>query len=232
MTAATGNDFDAAPPRVDAVARTAASLDLALSPAQITALSDHLNLLRRWNAAYNLTSIRNWDRMITHHLADCLAVVAPLRRELRDLRTCRPKLLDVGSGGGLPGAVIAIACPEFDVVCIDAVGKKVAFIRQVAADLQLRHLVARHGRVEQLRGIDADIVVSRAFASLSTFAAATLDCLAPGGRWLAMKGKRPDAELAALPASIDVVRIDDLQVPGLNEDRCLVWMQRRSNASA
>jgi 16S rRNA (guanine527-N7)-methyltransferase len=133
---------------------------------------------------------------------------------------------DVGSGAGLPGVVIAILDPAADVRCVDAVGKKVAFVQQVAGELALRNLRAVHARVEAVHE-QADVVASRAFAPLDRFVAGTRHLLAPGGVWMAMKGRRPEAELRALPGSIEVFHVEPLHVPDLGEERCLVWMRPR-----
>jgi 16S rRNA (guanine527-N7)-methyltransferase len=138
------------------------------------------------------------------------------------------RLLDVGSGGGLPGAVFAILQPELNVSCVDTVGKKVAFVRQVALELGLRNLHAEHARVEQLQAPPFQIVCARAFASLADFTRLTTTLLAPGGVWLAMKGKRPNDEIAALPVGVDVFHVEPIEVPGLAAERCLVWMRPRA----
>ena len=200
----------------------AETLSLPVSEAECDALLGHLALLQRWNTTYNLTSVRDPAQMLTQHLADCLAAVAPLRRELG---SNAGRLLDVGSGGGLPGIVIAILNPECQVTCIDNVGKKTAFIQQVAGELKLRNLQAVHSRVEQLESEPFDIVTSRAFASLVNFTSLTRKHLAANGRWMAMKGKLPADELAALPAEIEVFHVEQLAVPGLGAERCLVWMR-------
>ena len=134
------------------------------------------------------------------------------------------RLLDVGSGAGLPGVVIAIACPHIQVTCIDAVSKKAAFVQQVAASLGLAHLRGLHQRIEQL---DAphDLVCSRAFAALADFVQGSAKALAAGGVWLALKGKTPTEELSALGREVDVFHVEQLKVPGLDAQRCLVWMR-------
>jgi 16S rRNA (guanine527-N7)-methyltransferase len=137
------------------------------------------------------------------------------------------RLLDVGSGGGLPGVLIAVLCPGLQVSCVDTVGKKAAFIRQVGAELGLRNLRAEHARVEQLPG-RYDLITSRAFATLADFVALTRERLMPEGLWLAMKGKRPDEEIAALTTDVEVFHVEPLAVPGLDAERCLVWMRLRS----
>lgn len=196
------------------------------SLAQVDDLADFLSLLQKWNATYNLTAVRDPAQMLVQHLADCLAVITPLRRRLGESSAVAPRrLLDVGSGGGLPGAVIAIMQPDLDVTCVDTVGKKAAFTRQVAGELTLRNLHAEHARVEQLAGRPFDVITSRAFASLPDFVNLTRKHLASDGVWLAMKGKHPDAEMAALPADVTVFHVEQLQVPGLAAERCLIWMR-------
>jgi 16S rRNA (guanine527-N7)-methyltransferase len=151
-----------------------------------------------------------------------LAVVAPLSRQLRK----RPaRLLDVGSGGGLPGVVLAALMPELDVTCVDTVGKKAAFIRQAGVELGLRNLRAEHNRVETLRAEPFDVVSSRAFASLTDFVRLTHRHLGESGVWMAMKGKRPDDEIAALPADVHVFHVEPLNVPEMGAERCLVWLR-------
>lgn len=194
-----------------------------LPDAQADTLLAYLALLQRWNAHYNLTAVRDPAQMLTQHLADCLAVIGPLRRETGDAPV---RLLDVGSGGGLPGVVIAALNPHIEVTCVDTVGKKAAFVQQAAGELRLTNLHAAHARVEQLRAAPFGVITSRAFASLADFVALSRERLAPGGVWLAMKGRTPTAEIDALPADIDVFHVEQLQVPGLAAERCIVWMRR------
>lgn len=230
-----------------------ASLGLALSDAQVTQLLDYLALLQKWNKVYNLTAVRDPAEMLTHHLLDSLAAIGPLLRQTagepgfaagppqgetapaggNDPRSGGPwwppiRLLDVGSGGGLPGVVIAIVCPQIDVSCVDTVGKKAAFIQQAAATLRLPNLRGVHARVETLKaeqGGGFDVVCSRAFASLADFTAWSRAALKPDGVWMAMKGKHPEDELAALPADVAVFHVEQLQVPGLDAERCIIWMR-------
>lgn len=202
----------------------AAALGWALEPAAAERLAGFRALLAKWNDTYNLTALRDPAQMRTQHLADCLAVVAPLRRHAAG----RPlRVLDVGSGGGLPGAVLAAVEPRWDVTCVDTVGKKAAFVRQVAAELGLPNLHAEHARVEALRAPPFDVVTSRAFSSLADFVRLTRALLAPRGVWMAMKGKQPADEIAALPADVEVFHVEPLTVPGLDAERCLVWMRPR-----
>lgn len=201
------------------------ALGLEVSPRQAEQLQQYLALLQRWNATYNLTAVRDPAAMLHQHLADCLAVVPAVQR-LCDVR----RVLDVGSGGGLPGAVLAVMFPALTVVCVDTVGKKAAFVRQVAATLGLPKLQSVHARVEALQAPAFDLVTSRAFATLADFTRLTRPHLAPGGCWMAMKGRAPTDEVAALPSDIDVFHVEPLSVPGLDAQRCLVWMRPRAAA--
>jgi 16S rRNA (guanine527-N7)-methyltransferase len=210
---------------VEPIAALTRQLGLAPDERQLRQVQDYLALLQRWNKTYNLTALRDPAQMFTHHLADCLAALPSLQRVLAGRDGLR--LLDVGSGGGLPGVLIAVLCPGLQVSCVDTVGKKAAFIRQAGAELGLRNLRAEHARVEQLPG-RYDLITSRAFATLADFVALTRERLAPEGLWMAMKGKRPEEEIAALPRDVEVFHVEPLAVPGLDAERCLVWMRPRS----
>jgi 16S rRNA (guanine527-N7)-methyltransferase len=213
-------------PRKLRLADATAQLQLVLDDPTADRLVAYLDLLQRWNGTYNLTAVRDPSEMLTQHLFDCLAVIEPLRRVAGAGR-----LLDVGSGGGLPGVVIALLCPGWQVVCVATVGKKAAFIQQAAVELRLPNLRAQHARVESLALPPFDVITSRAFASLQDFVRLTRTSLSPGGVWMAMKGKRPDDELAGLPADIDVFHVEQLTVPDLAAERCIVWMRPRTPAT-
>lgn len=213
--------------------RGLSELTLALNDTQITHLLDYLDLIQKWTKVYNLTSVRDPAEMLTHHLLDSLAVMAPLRQQLDAARAglaeqSEPsiRLLDVGSGAGLPGVVIAICCPEVKVDCVDTVAKKAAFIRQVAATLRLSNLRGLHARVESLSE-KYDVISSRAFASLLDFTNWSVAALAEQGVWLAMKGKHPAEEIAVLPSSVEVFHVEQLAVPGLDAERCIVWLRKK-----
>jgi 16S rRNA (guanine527-N7)-methyltransferase len=216
----------AALPAPDAprTAALASSLGLSLSEAQARGLPTYVDQLVRWNATYNLTAVRERDAVWVQHIADCLAVLPALDRQLAHTAPSQ-RVLDVGSGGGLPGVLLALMRPALDVTCVDTVGKKAAFIRQVAGALALPNLHAAHSRVETLKLPPFGLITSRAFASLADFTRLTRPLLPPGGVWMAMKGKPPEDEIAALPRDIDVFHVEQLQVPGLDAERCLVWMQ-------
>ena len=208
-----------------------APLYLQVSEEQARRLLGFVDLLLRWNATYNLTAVRDRAGMLTQHLADCLAVVPALQRHLvpaGQSAFSRARLLDVGSGGGLPGAVFAILLPHLQVTTVDTVGKKAAFVRQVAGALGLANLQAVHARVEAVQDQPFDVVTSRAFASLPDFVRLTRPHLAPGGVWVAMKGKHPHGEIDALPVDVDVFHVEQLSVPALDAERCLVWMRLRT----
>lgn len=208
-----------------AAARAAADqLGVPLTEPQIDALLDYLALLQRWNSTYNLTAVRDPAAMWLQHVLDCLAAVPSVQRALPAGR--RGRILDVGSGGGLPGTVWAIALPQADITCVDTVGKKAAFIRQAAGALQLPQLQVRHARVENLTEAPFDLITSRAFASLADFTRLTRPLLAANGQWVAMKGKRPDDELAALGLPASLFHVEPLRVPGLEAERCLVWLRQ------
>ena len=198
-------------------------LDLVLDDAQVKRLLDYLDLIQKWTKVYNLTAVRDPAEMLTHHLLDSLTAIAPLRRQLEGVGF-PAHLLDVGSGAGLPGIVIAICCPDISVHCVDAVGKKAAFIQQVAATLKLPNLKGLHARVESLTD-KYHVVSSRAFASLLDFTSWSVGALAEQGVWMAMKGKHPGDEIAALPVGVEVFHVEQLKVPGLDAERCIVWMR-------
>lgn len=231
------------------------ALGLALDETRQAQLLAYVDLIAKWTKVYNLTAVRDGHEMLTHHLLDSLAVILPLRRALAELEKAlvqsgprsveldtQPqtpnasaqnepigasgafRLLDVGAGAGLPGVVIAITCPEVAVTCVDTVAKKAAFVQQVAASLKLPNLKGLQARVETLTE-PYDVVCSRAFASLKDFTTWSRAALAPHGIWLAMKGKHPEAELTELPAGVQVFHVEPLNVPGLDAERCIVWMR-------
>jgi 16S rRNA (guanine527-N7)-methyltransferase len=204
----------------------AAELGLDLSAVQLEQLMAYLALIQKWNKVYNLTAVRDPQEMLTHHLLDSLTAIAPL---VRHTQSQPAKLLDVGSGGGLPGIVLAICRPELDVSCVDTVGKKAAFIQQVAATLKLPNLRGIHTRVETLAG-PFDVICCRAFASLPDFVNWSRSALAGQGVWMAMKGKHPQAEIDGLPADVKVFHVEPLTVPGLDVERCMVWIQPSKGA--
>lgn len=208
------------------------ALQLDLNSQQISQLLDYLDLIAKWTKVYNLTAVRDPAEMLTHHLLDSLAAIRPLQRHLQHSGPGQgSRLLDVGSGAGLPGVVIAICCPAVAVTCVDTVAKKAAFIRQAAFALKLANLTGLHARVERIAQ-PFDVICSRAFASLADFTQWSANALAPQGVWMAMKGKHPADELAALPPGIEVFHVEQLQVPALNAERCIVWMRAKASAAS
>jgi 16S rRNA (guanine527-N7)-methyltransferase len=195
-----------------------AKLEIALPEAVQWQLLAFRDLLLKWNKTYNLTALRDPDQAISHHLLDSLAILPHVGDG---------PLLDVGSGGGLPGIPLAIARPDLAVCMVDTVQKKTTFLQQAVIELGLKNVTVHHARVEEMVGQFAQIT-SRAFAELSLFVNLTRHLLAPGGRWLAMKGMRPDGEIAALPAGIVVDSIIPLTVPGLDAERHLIILKAGS----
>ena len=202
-----------------------AELHVSLSDAQVQGLLDYQNLIGKWNKVYNLTAVREPAEMLTHHLLDSLAAVAPLQKHLQGRGLSAASLLDVGSGAGLPGVVLAICCPNLAVTCVDTVGKKAAFIKHVALALGLPNLSGLHARVETITQ-PFDVICSRAFASLADFTGWSQAALSPGGVWMALKGKHPAEELAMLPPDVAMFHVEPLAVPGLAAERCIIWLQK------
>ena len=200
-------------------------LHVSLSDAQVQGLLDYQNLIGKWTKVYNLTAVRDPAEMLTHHLLDSLAAVAPLQKHLQSRGLSAPSLLDVGSGAGLPGVVLAICCPGLAVTCVDTVGKKAAFIKHVALALGLPNLSGLHARVETITQ-PFDVICSRAFASLADFTGWSQAALAPSGVWMALKGKHPAEELAMLPPDVAMFHVEPLAVPGLAAERCIIWLQK------
>ena len=185
-------------------------------------LHRYLDLLEKWNAAYNLTAVRGRAAMEIEHILDSLAIVP---------HVVAGPVLDVGTGGGLPGMVLAIACPQWQYLLVDSNGKKTRFLKQAVHELGLHNVSVQQARIEELAP-DATpaIVVSRAFASLPDMVQGCAALLARGATLLAMKGVRPDDEMAALPADVVVSRVIPLMVPGLDKERHLVCIVPRDDA--
>ncbi|MEY2895866.1 MAG: rRNA ((527)-N(7))-methyltransferase GidB [Pseudomonadota bacterium] len=207
------------PPEVEVLRAGGRALGLELDDAVVDRLLRFGALLAKWNATHNLTAIRSADELLTHHLLDSLSLAAPLARWMR---AGDGRVLDVGAGGGLPGIPLAILRPDLQFTLVDAVQKKVAFLRQAQLEIGLTNLTPVHGRIEALALQPFPVVTSRAFAALPKFCELTRHLLAPGGVWLAMKGLRPDEELAGMPTWAEVLAVEPLVVPGLEETRHLV----------
>ena len=196
--------------------RGVAALQLALPAHAIDQLLAYQALLEHWNRAYNLTAVRDPSQMVTRHLLDSLAVLPHVRGK---------SLVDLGTGAGLPGIVLAIAAPGREVLLVDSNGKKVRFLREAIRHLRLTDVRAEQARVEAVQGT-FDCVTARAFASLADMLAWGGHLLAPGGRWLAMKGQVQSAELAGISAEFALTETLNLAVPGLDEARQLLVLER------
>ena len=218
-----------APSRMDGqLEALAPSLGLTLTVTQRERLLAYMALIQRWTKVYNLTAVRNTGEMFTHHLLDCLAVVLPLRAGTGVAGQGALRVLDVGSGAGLPGVILAMLNPAWQVTCVDAVAKKAAFIRQAAAELGIPNLHGVHGRVEAagtFKTPEFDLITSRAFASIRDFTTLTRPLLAPHGQWAAMKANLSAEEQADIPSDVEMFHVEQLDVPKLNEKRCLVWLR-------
>lgn len=190
-------------------------LDIEVGQAQSELLLRYLNLVVKWNRVHNLTAIREPLDMVSLHLLDSLAIVPFLRAR---------SILDVGTGAGLPGIPLAIAMPESRVTLLDTSSKRTAFLTQAVSELGLDNASVVNARVEQWQGGPFDIIVSRAFSELRDFVEASQHLLVAGGTFAAMKGVRPDAEIAELPPSFFVTRVEALKVPGVNAERHLVMI--------
>jgi 16S rRNA (guanine527-N7)-methyltransferase len=204
-------------------------LELVLTHEQVEKLEAYLLELAKWNKTYNLTAIKSVEDMRVQHIYDSLAILPKIRKvELQHDRKLE-KVLDVGSGAGLPGIVLAIAADAITVTCIDTVQKKSAFVAHIAAKLNLDNLVSVHGRVEQLMEHQADLVISRAFASLSDFAHLAGKHVNSSGLMAAMKSKQVQKDVDELAAKTNdwvVMQVDQVNVPGMNAERYMVWLQR------
>jgi 16S rRNA (guanine527-N7)-methyltransferase len=196
-------------------------LQLDLNSSQSNQLTSYLELLLKWNAVYNLTSIRNPREMVKQHLLDSLAVAHAFDHARNSL--------DVGSGGGLPGIVLAIVYPYRKWSLIDTVNKKTAFLKQVKAELKLDNVTVYTGRVEQLEVNELfDIITSRAFSELSNFVNWAGHLLAPEGHMIALKGQMPTEEIARLPSNWKINKVQTISVPELNAQRHLLWLTESS----
>jgi 16S rRNA (guanine527-N7)-methyltransferase len=196
------------------------ALELDADIATRAMLAQYIALLDKWNRTHNLTAIRDPEQMVTHHLLDSLAVLGHLPKQ------ARLRVLDIGSGGGLPGIPLAIARRDWRVMLLDSNHKKAAFLRQAAIELKLLNVEVCAVRVQDyVADLLFDVVISRAFSDLATFATVARRLIAPGGRLVAMKGLFPHEELRELPPDILVTEVPAIRVPGLDVQRHLVIME-------
>lgn len=194
-------------------------MGLDLSGEQLDKLLAYVEMLKKWNKTYNLTALRDESQIISHHLLDSLT----LPSYLEGAQT----MLDVGSGGGQPGIPAAVCRPDLQITLLDANTKKTSFLQQAAIELELKNVRVVSGRVEAVQGLRADVITSRAFAELADFVNWTAHLLQDGGRWAAMKGVYPAAEIDRLPDSVCVERVDKIRVPQLNAERHMVILRKK-----
>lgn len=214
---------------VEAVERSFDYYKLDAPPKAAQQLVSYVGLIQKWNRTYNLTAIKTPREILTHHIFDSLSVLNATDAFFAEREFITPKVLDVGSGAGLPGIVMAIVRPNYVVTCVDAVEKKVSFIRAVATGLVLSNLSAMHARIESLSPNHANLVISRAFASLDDFFYFASQHVGVNGALVAMKARQVEAELKALgPEKTTgfVTSIQKLTVPDFAASRCLVWLKK------
>lgn len=193
------------------------AMNLSLTTAQQLLLLEYVALLKKWNTTYNLTALRDESKMISHHILDSLTLLPYVQNATT--------LMDVGSGGGMPGIPTAICRPDLHITLLDANTKKTAFLQQAVIELGLSNVTVATGRVETMFDKNVDVVTSRAFAELADFVALTKHLLNENGYWAAMKGVYPYEELEGLPENIEIVTIDKLHVPSLEAERHMVIMK-------
>jgi 16S rRNA (guanine527-N7)-methyltransferase len=213
MTAAINQDISVA----------AHAVGLSLNPAQIQALADYAALLHKWNAAYNLSALKQMPDILVKHLYDCLAIVPPIAAQLA--QHAEPTVLDVGTGAGLPGIVLAICLPQVQVTMLDAIQKKITFVKQAIGTLRLTNAQAHSVRIQDWQG-SYSLVTARAWTALADIPTLTAHCVASTGCIAAMKGPRLAAEAELLPPSWYIHRVLDIAVPQLNEPRSLAFLER------
>ncbi|HEX6017669.1 MAG TPA: 16S rRNA (guanine(527)-N(7))-methyltransferase RsmG [Burkholderiaceae bacterium] len=199
-------------------------LGLAIDDEQAFRLLAYLACLDRWNRVHNLSAQATLSHYMVQHVFDSMTLVGPLTRHAKG-RSLR--VLDAGSGSGFPAVVVAALRPDWAIAAVDAVAKKVAFVRQAAAEAGIANLTAHHDRLEHLQPVEGfDVVVSRAFASLDKLIASTGRLLVQNGVWVAMKGRAPSDEFARLNKGVEVFHVEPVTVPELNAERNLIWMRR------
>ena len=195
-------------------------LGLELSDEQQSRLLDYVALLQKWNSTYNLTALRDAETMITHHVIDSLTLLPSIEQA--------KTLMDVGSGGGMPGIPAAIARPDLQITLLDSNTKKTTFLQQAIIELGLDNVTVAAGRVEAMHDKKVDVVTSRAFAELADFIALTKHLLNENGYWAAMKGVYPYEEIEHVPAFVEVVKVEKMEVPMLDAERHMVIMRPKT----
>ena len=196
-------------------------LGLSLSTAQQLLLLEYVALLKKWNSTYNLTALRDEATMISHHVLDSLTLLPYIENA--------QTLMDVGSGGGMPGIPTAICRPDLQITLLDSNTKKTTFLQQVVIELGLSNVTVASGRVEAMHDKDVDVVTSRAFAELADFISLTKHLLNENGYWAAMKGVYPYEELEHVPASVEVEKVEKIEIPMLQGERHMVIMRPKKS---
>ena len=195
------------------------ALDLLVTQAQQKKLIAFIALIEKWNKVYNLTAIRNPEEMVRLHLLDSLAIANYIQG---------PKVLDIGTGAGLPGIPLALLYPHYSFVLLDSNIKKTRFVQQAVIELGLKNVTVWHGRIENYQPtIYFNSIVSRAFSSVQSFVSVASERLSSGGVLLAMKGQHPDKELQQIDHDFSVIPI---MVPGVDAERCLVQLHKVKSA--
>lgn len=209
------------------LSQTVKKFGLSLDDKQRQDILLYLELIQKWNKTYNITAIKDAEQILIHHLFDSLSVILPLQQKINP--NTETVVLDVGSGGGLPGVVLAICCPKWIVTCIDAVEKKTSFITMVSGRLGLKNLRSKHCRIEDYASNKADLVISRAFASLSDFANWSGHTVKLDGHLVAMKGHYYEEEVKELETASDwqLASWQTLEVAEMDAKRCLIWLSRK-----
>jgi 16S rRNA (guanine527-N7)-methyltransferase len=205
------------------ISSTAKQLGLSLNDTQTQQLASYLALLHKWNAAYNLSALKSLDDMLVKHVYDCLAVVQPIADTLAPYQA--KTVLDVGTGAGLPGIVLAVCLPHAHITMLDAVQKKITFVRQAIGTLGLTNAQAHGVRIQDWQQTHS-IITARAWTALADIPTLTAHCLAPNGRIAAMKGPRLAAEAETLPDGWVIEKVVDITVPQLQDPRCLAVLKR------
>lgn len=197
------------------------AMGLELSTAQQLMLLEYVALLKKWNSTYNLTALRDESKMISHHILDSLTLLPYVKHA--------GSMMDVGSGGGMPGIPTAICRPDLQITLLDSNTKKTTFLQQAVIELGLNNVTVASGRVEAMHDKKVDVVTSRAFAELHDFIALTKHLLNENGYWAAMKGVYPYEELENVPKNIEVYQVDKLDVPTLGAERHMVLMRPKKD---
>lgn len=209
-----------------AIINAAATLGLVLDETQITQLEQYLHLLQKWNQAYNLTALKTTQDLLVKHVFDCLAVVKPIETLLNERLPLAKSVLDVGTGAGLPGLMLAICMPECQVTMLDAISKKITFVQHAILQLKLHNATASATRIQDYRG-QHTVITARAWTTLADIPTLTVHALSEGGCIAAMKGPRLESEAQTLSDNWVIDRVLPIVVPYLADERSLAILSRK-----